>query len=46
MTALTDGRYQYISAPREELYDLTSDPDQRENLAGENAGAAGCPEGD
>jgi len=33
LTALTDGRYHYISAPREELYDLTSDPDQRENLA-------------
>ena len=33
LTALTDGRYQYISAPREELYDLTRDPDQRENLA-------------
>ena len=36
LTAITDGRYSYIRAPREELYDLTRDPDQRENLAGEN----------
>jgi choline-sulfatase len=33
LTSLTDGRYQYIRAPREELYDLTRDPDQLENLA-------------
>ena len=39
LTALTGGRYQYISAPREELYDLTSDPDQRENLAGDESGS-------
>jgi arylsulfatase A-like enzyme/cytochrome c-type biogenesis protein CcmH/NrfG len=40
LTALTDGRYQFISAPREELYDLARDPRQRENLAGPQAGAA------
>jgi tetratricopeptide (TPR) repeat protein len=33
LTTLTDGRHQYISAPRAELYDLTRDPEQRENLA-------------
>src|SRR5262249_33982715 len=33
LTALTDERYRYISAPREELYDLARDPHERENLA-------------
>ena len=36
LTAITDDRYSYISAPREELYDLTRDPRERENLAGQN----------
>ena len=35
VTALTDGRYQYIQAPRDELYDLQSDPGERQNLAGD-----------
>jgi tetratricopeptide (TPR) repeat protein len=35
LTALTDGRYRYIKAPREELYDLQRDADERTNLAGE-----------
>jgi arylsulfatase A-like enzyme/Flp pilus assembly protein TadD len=30
--AVTDGRYQYIDAPREELYDLLEDPQQEHNL--------------
>jgi choline-sulfatase len=33
LTAITDGRYRYIQAPRPELYDLRSDPAQREDLA-------------
>jgi choline-sulfatase len=33
LIALTDGRYRYIKAPREELYDLERDPGERENLA-------------
>jgi arylsulfatase A-like enzyme/Tfp pilus assembly protein PilF len=33
LTALTDGRFRYIKAPREELYDLQRDPHERENLA-------------
>jgi len=33
LTALTDGRYHYIRAPREELYDLQRDPGEHENLA-------------
>jgi arylsulfatase A-like enzyme/predicted Zn-dependent protease len=33
LTALTDGRYRYIKAPREELYDLERDPGERENVA-------------
>lgn len=31
--ALTDSRYQYIEAPRAELYDLESDPSERRDLA-------------
>ena len=31
--ALTTARHRYIRAPREELYDLIADPDERENLA-------------
>jgi arylsulfatase A-like enzyme len=34
LTSVTDGRHQYVKAPREELYDLTRDPHERENLAG------------
>jgi tetratricopeptide (TPR) repeat protein len=33
LIALTDGRYHYIRAPREELYDLQRDPGEQENLA-------------
>ena len=33
----TDGRYQYIRAPREEIYDLQRDPHQRQNLTGAGA---------
>ena len=35
LTALTDERYRYIKAPREELYDLSRDPRERTNLAEE-----------
>ena len=35
LTALTDERYRYIKAPREELYDLTRDPRERSNIAEE-----------
>jgi choline-sulfatase len=37
--SLTDGRFQFIKAPREELYDLQRDPRQRENIAGETGSA-------
>ena len=33
LESLTDGTLQYIKAPREELYDLTADPRQRDNIA-------------
>ena len=33
LLALTGPRYRYIKAPREELYDLDADPDERENIA-------------
>src|SRR5262249_52614149 len=35
VTALTSARYQYIDAPREEVYDLLQDPRQRTNIAGD-----------
>jgi tetratricopeptide (TPR) repeat protein len=35
LIALTDDRYRYIKAPREELYDLQRDPGERTNIAGE-----------
>ena len=35
ITALTDERYRYIKAPREELYDLAHDPRERTNIAEE-----------
>jgi tetratricopeptide (TPR) repeat protein len=37
LTAITDDRYRYIKAPREELYDLKRDPRERENLAPDRA---------
>jgi arylsulfatase A-like enzyme/Tfp pilus assembly protein PilF len=33
--ALTDARYRFIRAPRDELYDQREDPGERRNLAGE-----------
>ncbi len=33
LTALTDERYRYIKAPREELYDLEDDAHERTNIA-------------
>ena len=35
LTALTDERYRYIQAPREELYDLARDPRERTNISEE-----------
>jgi len=35
LTALTDGRYRYIKAPHEELYDLEHDAREQANLAAE-----------
>jgi arylsulfatase A-like enzyme/Flp pilus assembly protein TadD len=33
LTAITDDRYRYIKAPREELYDLRHDPREQANIA-------------
>ncbi len=33
LASLTDARYQYIEAPRPELYDLAADPGEKTNLA-------------
>ena len=33
LASLTDGSYQYIEAPRPELYDLVADPSERKDLA-------------
>ena len=35
LRGLESGRYHYIEAPRAELYDLRSDPEEKRNLAGE-----------
>ncbi len=35
LRSIFDGRYKYILAPRPELYDLSLDPHERENLAGQ-----------
>ena len=35
LTSLTDERFRYIKAPREELYDLARDPHERTNIAAE-----------
>jgi choline-sulfatase len=35
------GAYHYIDAPKPELYDLSRDPEERRNVAGENAALAG-----
>ncbi len=40
LTSLTDERYRFIKAPREELYDLERDPDERANIVDERAPAA------
>ena len=34
LASLTDSRYQYIEAPRPELYDVVADPGERRDLAG------------
>jgi choline-sulfatase len=39
LVSIRDGRFQYIRAPREELYDLERDPHQRENLVTETGAA-------
>jgi arylsulfatase A-like enzyme/Flp pilus assembly protein TadD len=40
LLSLTDDRYRYIKAPREELYDLERDPGEQANLAKERGQAA------
>ena len=40
LTALTDGRYRFIKAPRQELYDLDRDPHERQNIAGDRPQAS------
>ena len=37
LTALTDAHFRFIRAPREELYDLERDPDERQNIAEDRA---------
>ncbi|HEY7574462.1 MAG TPA: sulfatase-like hydrolase/transferase [Thermoanaerobaculia bacterium] len=36
--SLADARYQYIEAPRPEFYDMTSDPGEKRDLAGQMPG--------
>jgi arylsulfatase A-like enzyme/Tfp pilus assembly protein PilF len=37
LTTMFDGRYRYVRAPREEVYDLQRDPRERENIASADA---------
>jgi arylsulfatase A-like enzyme/Flp pilus assembly protein TadD len=41
LTAVTRGTLRYIRAPRPELYDLSNDPGERQNLAATRAATAG-----
>ena len=41
LQGVVDGRWKYIRAPRPELYDLASDPGERENVAQKEAETAG-----
>jgi tetratricopeptide (TPR) repeat protein len=45
LTAVRDGRYKFIAAPRRELYDLQNDPGERTNLAASNPQRAAALEG-
>jgi len=36
LTAVRDGRYKFIAAPRRELYDIQADPGETKDLAAEN----------
>jgi len=40
LLAVSDERWRYIHAPRPELYDVTADPGEKRNLAGERPEAA------
>src|SRR5262249_6022190 len=40
LTAIRDGRYHFIAAPRRELYDTQTDPAEPPNLAAENPARA------
>jgi arylsulfatase A-like enzyme/Tfp pilus assembly protein PilF len=40
LRALRSGRFKYIAAPRPELYDLETDPDEQRNLYGERRALA------
>jgi choline-sulfatase len=42
LTAVTRGKLRYIRAPRPELYDLSSDPGERQNLAATRTSTAGA----
>jgi arylsulfatase A-like enzyme/Flp pilus assembly protein TadD len=43
--SLTDARFRYIKAPREELYDLQQDPGEQRNLAGDRQQSAAAMRG-
>jgi arylsulfatase A-like enzyme/Flp pilus assembly protein TadD len=42
LLSLTDARYRFVKAPRQELYDLTNDPREKQNIVGERPQAAGA----
>ncbi len=39
LQAVTEGRFRFVRAPRPELYDLTRDPGEKQNVLGERPGA-------
>jgi arylsulfatase A-like enzyme/Tfp pilus assembly protein PilF len=45
LASAVDGRYHYIRAPRAELFDLSTDPGERRNLAGAQASTASALNG-
>jgi arylsulfatase A-like enzyme/Flp pilus assembly protein TadD len=45
LLSLTDDRFRYIKAPREELYDLERDPGERTNIVAERGQAAAALRG-
>jgi choline-sulfatase len=42
LQSLTDARYRFVKAPKQELYDLTNDPREKRNIVSDRPQAAGA----